>query len=340
TQYNLDAFSPSADQSDDQINAGTYEFFDLVQEHWVEAIDKTKGYYEEALGQAFDLKTGGEITLRGEDADWVKNDKELKQYWHDYIKRDVLNQITNRLEDQENDESVTDAEKKSAEEIEVEVRAKTLKRYNKWYERMQKSKLSIRRSQYLNALTAQYDPHTSYYRPKDKESFDIRFSGQLEGIGATLQNDESYTKVSTIVVGGPAWKAGELEVDDLIMAVRQGGEEKVLDIKDMLVEDVVQHIRGDKGTTVHLKVKKPDGTIREISIVRDVVIIDESYAKSLIVDGKGESETIGYLNLPSFYANFNDENGRFSAKDVKAELQKLQNNDVEGIILDLRNNGG
>ncbi|MEO0732713.1 MAG: carboxy terminal-processing peptidase [Bacteroidota bacterium] len=338
TQEDIDAFSPYADQIDDQVNAGTYEFFDLVQEHWVAAITKTKGYYEKALSQPFDLKKGGEVTLRGEDADWTKDDKELEQYWRDYIKRDILNQIVNELEDQENDEDAE--EKKTVAEIEADVRQKTLKRYDKWYERMQKAKLSIRRSQYLNALTAQFDPHTSYYRPKDKESFDIRFSGQLEGIGATLQNDDSYTKVSTIVVGGPAWKAGELEVDDLIMAVRQGGEEKVLDIKDMLVEDVVQHIRGDKGTTVHLKIKKPDGTIKEISIVRDVVIIDESYAKSLIVDGKGESETIGYLNLPSFYANFNDRNGRFSAKDVKAELQKLQDNDVEGIILDLRNNGG
>ncbi|MEM9261792.1 MAG: S41 family peptidase, partial [Bacteroidota bacterium] len=183
-------------------------------------------------------------------------------------------------------------------------------------------------------------PHTTYYRPKDKETFDIRFSGRLEGIGATLQNDDNYTKVSTIVVGGPAWKAKELEADDLIMAVRQEGEEKALDIKDMLVEDVVQFIRGDKGTTVFLKIKKPDGTIKEISIVRDVVVIDESYAKSLIIDGEGENEKVGFLSLPSFYADFNDENGRFSAKDVAAELQKLKDNDVNGIILDLRSNGG
>ncbi|MEM6770901.1 MAG: carboxy terminal-processing peptidase, partial [Bacteroidota bacterium] len=177
-------------------------------------------------------------------------------------------------------------------------------------------------------------------RPKDKESFDIRFSGRLEGIGATLQNDGSYTKVTTIVVGGPAWKAGELKEDDVIMAVRQEGQEEALDIKDMLVEDVVTHIRGDKGTTVFLKVRKPDGTIQEISITRDIVVIEDNYAKSLILDGAGEGEKVGYINLPSFYADFQNEDGRFSAKDIKTELLKLKDQDVNGVILDLRNNGG
>lgn len=338
TQEDIAKFAPSKYQIDDQVNSGTYAFFDQVQEVWIDRLDITEAYFQEALAKPFDLKKGKEVTLRDDESEWLKNEKELKKYWHDYIKRDVLNQVANRLKNQEKDKEIT--KKLSATEIEAEVRKKTLDRYQKWYGRMRKVKVSNRRSQYLNALTAQFDPHTTYYRPKDKESFDIRFSGRLEGIGATLQNDENYTKVSTIVVGGPAWKAKELEADDLIMAVRQEGEEKALDIKDMLVEDVVQFIRGDKGTTVFLKIKKPDGTIKEISIVRDLVVIDESYAKSLIIDGEGENEKFGFLSLPAFYADFNDENGRFSAKDVAAELKKLKDNDVNGIILDLRNNGG
>jgi len=205
---------------------------------------------------------------------------------------------------------------------------------------MRKAKPSSRRSQYLNALTSMFDPHTTYYRPKDKESFDIRFSGRLEGIGATLQNKDQYTKISTLVVGGPAWKSKQLEVDDLIMSVRQKGEEEAVDIKDMLVEDVVGYIRGKKGTTVFLKIKKPDGTIKEVSIVRDIIVIDDNYAKSLIIDGVGENEKVGYINLPSFYADFQNEDGRFSAKDIKAELLKLKDRQVDGVILDLRNNGG
>ncbi|MBC6992649.1 carboxy terminal-processing peptidase [Neolewinella lacunae] len=338
TAEDLAAFAPHKTRIDDEVNEGSYAFFDLMQERWTAALNKTQGYYREILAQPMDLNRGGEISLRDEKSDWVKSDKELRQYWADYLKRDVLNQVVDKLEENEQDEELT--EKPTAAEIEVEVRAKTLERYDKWFERMHKANISIRRSQYLNALTAMFDPHTSYYRPKDKESFDISFSGRLEGIGATLQTFENYTKVATIVVGGPAWKGKDLQEDDVILAVRQGNEEESLDIKDMEVEDVVQFIRGDKGTTVHLKVRKPDGTIKEISIVRDIVVIDDRFAKSLIVDGPGEGEKIGYINLPSFYADFEHEDGHFSAKDIKLELDKLKDRDVDGIILDLRNNGG
>ncbi|MTB52745.1 carboxy terminal-processing peptidase [Lewinella sp. W8] len=338
TQEDIEAFAPHRLQIDDQANAGQYDFFDLVQDHWVASLDKTEVWYQEILNQPFDLKKKGEIEMRDDDSGWVKNDKALKQYWEDYLKRDVLRQIVDKQKELEKDES--GEPQPSLAEIEADIREKTLERYDKWFERMREAKLSIRRSQYLNALTAMFDPHTQYLRPKDKESFDIRFSGRLEGIGATLVNDEDYTKVNTIVVGGPAWKQKELAVDDLIMAVRQEDEEEFLDIKDMLVEDVVQHIRGDKGTTVTLKVKKPDGSIQEISIVRDIVVIDERYAKSLIIGGEEEGDKVGYINLPSFYADFNNEDGRFSAKDVKTEIEKLNDKGVDGIILDLRGNGG
>lgn len=338
TQEDTKVFAQQKNKIDDQVKAGSYEFFDVVQDHWVKSLDKTEGWYKEILAKPFDLNKGGDIVLPDDDSPWEANDKALRQYWHDYMKRDVLNQIINKQGEEEDNADLK--EKTSVEELEKEAREKLLERYDGWFERMRKSPLSVSRSQYLNALTSMFDPHTSYFRPKDKESFDIRFSGRLEGIGATLQNQDDYTKVTTIVVGGPAWKDKELEVEDLIMSVRQEGEEEAVDIKDMLVEDVVGFIRGDKGTTVFLKVKKPDGTIKEISIVRDIVVIDERFAKSLIVDGVGENEKVGYINLPSFYADFEHEDGRFCAKDIKAELEKLKDRDVDGIILDLRNNGG
>ncbi|MEM9259308.1 MAG: tail-specific protease, partial [Bacteroidota bacterium] len=155
TQEDIAKFAPAKYQIDDQVNNGTYAFFDQVQEVWIDRLDVTETYFQEALAKPFDLNKGKEIILRDEDSEWAKNDKELKKYWHDYIKRDVLNQIVNRLKDQEQDKEIT--KKLSAEEIEVEVRKKTLERYEKWYGRMRKAKLSIRRSQYLNALTAQFD---------------------------------------------------------------------------------------------------------------------------------------------------------------------------------------
>ena len=339
TQEDIRTFEQFRTSIDDQINKGSYEFFDVVQERMAGAIDKTEAYYTDILSKPIDLKLAGEMTTRGEeDNDWVKNDKQLKAYWQQYLQRDILSQVVNKFEENELDDSLS--VKPTPEELEVDIRAKTLERYQKWTERMREGKVSIKRSQYLNALTSIFDPHTSYYRPKDKESFDIRFSGRLEGIGATLQTKDSYTKVSSLVVGGPAWKGGELEVDDLIMSVRQGGQDTITDIKDMAVEDVVTYIRGKKGTTVILKVKKPTGEVKDISIVRDVVVIDDSFARSLIVPGKNEEEKIGYINLPSFYADFQNEDGRFSAKDIKVELEKLKQQNVDGIVLDLRNNGG
>lgn len=360
TQEDIAAVENNRMLIDDQIEAGSYDFFEQVQQRWNRSLNKTQAWYREILAKPFDLKAGTELKMPDDDAPWHTDDVALKNYWKKYMKRDLLNRIVQKQEEQQkakearaemtagemakakakNDGKLAPIKVNTVAELEKEAREKMLESYDGWFERMRKAKLSIRRSQYLNALTSMFDPHTSYFRPKDKESFDIRFSGRLEGIGATLQTKDEYTRIASIVVGGPAWKGKELEVDDLIMAVRQEGEQEAVDIKDMVVEDVVSYIRGKKGTTVFLKVKKPDGTVEEISIVRDVVVIDDRFAKSLIVDGVEENEKVGYINLPSFYADFNNDDGRFSAKDVKAELEKLKDRDVDGIVLDLRNNGG
>ncbi len=337
TQEDIDAFSKYRTEIDDQSLAGEFTFYDLVQERWMASLDKTEAWYEEILSEPFDLNTAGEFTDRDDESDWVANDAELKQYWFDYTKRDLVAQIVNKQEEIELD--TTGANFPALDSLEIEYRGKILERYQDWFKRMREMKPSIKQGQFFNAMTAVFDPHTSYFRPKDKESFDIRFSGRLEGIGATLQTNDEYTKVTSIVVGGPAWKGKELQEDDIIMGVRQEDGELV-DIKGMVLEDVVDKIRGKKGTMVYLKVKKPDGTIQNIAIERDVIIIDETYAKSLIIDDEESGEKVGYLLLPSFYADFQNEDGRFSAKDVEAELEKMKEQNVDGIVLDLRNNGG
>ncbi len=338
TQEDIVALDTYRLSIDDQSKEGKYTFYDAAQQRLDAALDKTQSWYEEILAEPFDLDAAGTFVDRDDTSDWPADDAELRQYWHDYLKRDVLNQIVNKREEMERD--TTGATYPSLEEQEAEYRGKLLERYQGWYKRMREMKPSVKRGQYLNALTAVFDPHTSYFRPKDKESFDIRFSGQLEGIGATLQTDDEYTKVTSVVVGGPAWKGKELKEDDLIMGVRQEDQNEFVDVKGMPLEDVVDKIRGKKGTLVELKVKKPDGAVEQIEIERDVIIIDETYAKSLIIDEETNDKRVGYIYLPSFYANFQDRNGRFSAKDVEAELKKLKAQDVDGIILDLRNNGG
>ncbi|MGB3799946.1 MAG: carboxy terminal-processing peptidase [Lewinella sp.] len=337
TQEDLDAFSQYRTEIDDQSMAGEFTFYDLVQERWMASLDKTEAFYEEILSEPFDLEANGDFTDRDETSGWVANDDELKQYWFDYTKRDLVAQIVNKQDDIAQD--TTGAEFPSLDSLEIEYRGKILERYEDWFKRMREMKPSIKQGQFFNAMTAVFDPHTSYFRPKDKESFDIRFSGRLEGIGATLQTNDEYTKVTSIVVGGPAWKGKRLEEEDIIMGVRQE-EGELVDIKGMVLEDVVDKIRGKKGTMVHLKVKKPDGTIQNIGIERDIIIIDETYAKSLIIDDEETGDKVGYILLPSFYADFQNDDGRFSAKDVEAELDKMKEQNVDGIVLDLRNNGG
>jgi carboxyl-terminal processing protease len=189
-------------------------------------------------------------------------------------------------------------------------------------------------------MTNIYDPHTDYFNPKEKEDFNINMSGRLEGIGARLQTDGDYTRVVSIVPGGPAWKQKELQVDDLIIKVKQEDEEEPVNVTGMHIDDVVSLIRGKKGTVVTLTVKKVDGSITQISIERDEVILDEGFVRSLIVEDEGTDQKIGYIQLPRFYADFENPKGRSCAEDVKKELEKLKKHKVDGIIFDLRNNSG
>lgn len=337
TQEDINSLEKFKYNIDDESNAGTYEFFDLSLQLVEAGMEKTQAFYRDMLNHPFDFSQKEGIEMDGKKRLFAKNDKELKEFWQKYLKYEVLTRYADKLEEQK--DVGEEGEQKSEEMLEAEAREEVLEMFENWYERLGKLKREDRLSYYLNTLTSIFDPHTNYFKPIDKENFNIRFSGRLEGIGARLMNDGDYTKVSDIVVGGPAWKTKELEANDVIMKVSQENEEAV-DIKNMVLDDVVSQIRGDKGTKVTLTVKKVDGTVKDISIVRDIVIIDERFAKSLILDGATEDEKIGYIYLPSFYADFENEDGRNCSDDVKNEIEKLKARNVDGIILDLRNNGG
>jgi carboxyl-terminal processing protease len=204
---------------------------------------------------------------------------------------------------------------------------------------LSKLRRSDRFETYAGSVANYFDPHTDYFSPKDKEDFDINMGGKLEGIGARLQQEDDYIKVSTIIVGGPAWKGKELEEGDLIIAVAQEGK-KAEDIVGWRSDDAVQLIRGPKGTKVTLTIKRKDGTIKDITIERDEVIIDESFARSLLIDIPNVMNNVQYIKLPKFYSSFEKEDGNSCAKDIANELEKAKLNNANGIILDLRNNSG
>ncbi len=340
-QEDIDAMTKFKYKIDDEIQGKSFDLFYLAQDIYFKRIAEAEKYFQEALKKPFDFTTNEVIETDGEKLAYAKDKKELKERWRLLMKYTVMTKLATKLDVQE-DSTVkieTDSVPKTFTELEEKSRADVLKTYNDWHHRLVKTDEHDLLSFYLNAIAAYFDPHTQYFPPEDKENFDISMSGKLEGIGATLSQANAYIKVEQIVPGSPCWKQGELEVGDLILKVAQASAEPV-DVVDMRLDDAIKMIRGKKGTEVRLTVKKADGTIKIIPIVRDEVIIDETYAKSAIVKNPKTGERIGYIYLPKFYADFNDSKGRRCAKDIADEIKKLKQDNISGIVLDLRNNGG
>jgi carboxyl-terminal processing protease len=325
-------------QLDDQANAGTFEFFNLSESLMVANITKSATWYKEILANPMSFEANDNIQVDGEKLDWAKDDTELRKRWENWLRYEVLSRITNELEKQEKADFKGD--KKTFAQLEIDQRKKVLDVYDKWYKRLGKLDRVKRMEGYFNAITNVFDPHTGYYSPKQKENFDIQMSGKLEGIGARLQSDGEKTTITDIVPGSPSWKEGTLQAKDVVVKVGQGDEEP-LDIMGWDIDDVVSKIRGAKGTVVTLTVQKPDGSEKIVKLTRDVVVMEEGFAKSLILkNGTPATDKIGYIYLPKFYADFTQQGSTSCAVDVAKEVEKLKAENVKGIILDLRNNGG
>ena len=324
---------------DDEIKNGTYNLFNASIKLVNKQTTLTEQFFEDILAQPFDFNINEEVDF-DEEIPYAKNDKELKDRWRKYLKYSVLTKLyTDQLAQEKAEEkSDTVFTPKPFDTLEYNARKSVLKTHRDYYSRLKRLERKDRLSMYINSITGVYDPHTNYFPPADKENFDIQMSGQLEGIGAQLQEKDGYIKITNIIPGGPSSLQGDLQANDLILKVKQEGGEAV-NIVDWRIDDAVKIIRGKKGTKVTLTVRKPDGAEQDITITRDVVILEETYAKSLLLNDKDNVKT-GYIYLPSFYADFRNPRGRFSWKDVKAEVEKLKTAGVKGIILDLRSNGG
>ncbi len=339
---------------DDQIANKSMDLFNLSEEIIDNSRERAQRIFHELMRADIDQTVDGSIEMDGEKRSYAKDEEELKSYWKQMLQYDLNNRLENKISKQEErkeleaekalDDIVEDTEVekepiKTKKELRTEAVNAMNKSYDKWFKRLDQDKRSDKFSRYVNSLTGLFDPHSDYMSPRAKQDFDIRMGGKLEGIGARLQIEDEYTKVSSIVPGGPAWKGKELKEDDLITAVKQEGEEPV-SVIGWRLSDVVDLIRGKKGTTVTLTTKKPDGTITDISIERDVVNIDDSFARSLLLDIPNVIKNVGYIRLPKFYSSFEKEDGNSCAQDVKKEIEKLKEVNVNAIILDLRGNGG
>ncbi len=303
----------------------------LIQER----IQDVTKFYQELLEKPFDFTIGENFELDPEKRNYCADIPEIKEFWRKILKYRTLLQYIDLKEKQEKEKAKIKTDAQLEEEARKSVAKSTKNILNRLLQTYEKDGLAL----YLNSLVQVYDPHTAYFPPMDKEAFDIQMSGSFEGIGALLREEDGYVKVTDIVPGSPSWKQKRPQPGDIIMKVGQG-EEEPEDIVGMRVEDAVKLIRGKKGTLVKLTIKKPDGQIEVIPIVRDVIILEETFARSAIVGDETTGKKFGYIFLPRFYNDFNHSDGRNSTDDVKKELQKLKAKKVDGIILDLRNNSG
>ncbi len=337
----IKAFKKYQQDIDDQLKANHFDFFNLSSDLIQKRLLETDKYFEKYLEKPFDLTKNESIDTDPENATFASSKSELEEIWRKTLKLQVVARVASNMQMQEEAAEKSDTVNlKSIETLEAEARKGILDNYHDWYDRVKQMDRDDRQSVYLNSLISAFDPHSVYMPPRDKDRFDVYMAGKYEGIGATLRQKQGYLTVVDMFPGSPSWRSKKMVVGDLIMKVAQG-EEAAVDILDMKMEKAVELIKGPKNTQVRLTLKKVDGNIEELKLTRDVVIMEETYASSLIIqDEKKSNKKIGYINLPKFYIDFQDPKGRHCAEDVAAELKNLKNDGVDGVIIDLRNNGG
>ncbi len=338
-QSDMDEFSKYENSIDDMIKNKDLTFFDLTNTRLLKRIDESKEIYKSILSKPLDFSTNQIINVDYEEQAYAKSKTELTERWLKQLKLSILPSIIDKekIEAGKKEKDSTYVVK-TFTEIEVESRENSLKSFNEYFDFIEKE---LDRSDwfsiFINSIVERFDPHTFYFSPDDKDKFDISMSGKFEGIGARLQKKNDVVEISELISGGPAWRGKKLEAGDLIIKVAQGKEEP-LDIAGMRLDDVVKKIKGPKGTEVRLTVKKVDGTLEVISIIRDEVETEETFAKSSIIDKNGEK--YGIIYLPKFYISFDNKDERDAFKDVAIEIEKLKKQNIKGLIVDLRGNGG
>lgn len=341
-QSDIDEFVKYETQLDDQIKNKDLSFFNLTYSRLMQRMEESKTYYKESLTEPFDYKVEESYNTDYEKTPFAQTPAELKERWRKQVKLSALSSLVEKQKlEEDKAKNKADGKKtdvpKTYEQLEKETRGSTLNSLNDNFNFIKDLDRNDWFSIYVNAIASRFDPHTSYFAPNEKEKFDVSMSGKLEGIGARLQKKGDFTEISELISGGPAWRGKQLESGDLVLKVAQGEADPV-DVVGMRLDDVVKKIKGPKGTEVRLTVKKTDGTIKVITIIRDEVEIEETYVKSSVVEKDGYK--YGVIYLPKFYIDFEDQNSRDAGKDVAIEVERLKAAGVQGIVMDVRDNGG
>lgn len=340
-QEDVEQLQVHRNQVDNAIRRGRLDLPLTGREMLLKRISQVETITAAILDEAIDPDTVEVIESDPDKYEFAVNLTEMRELWRKNIKFQILSRYISLRENDigldEHGELLPVDEETHAGLLD-KARDNVAKAHNTFLSRMLAETEQDHYDRYLDSIARAYDPHTNYMPPTSKEDFDIQMSGSLEGIGATLRDDDGFIRVVRVIPGGAAARQGQLEADDIILKVAEGTAEPV-EVTNTRLRDAVSLIRGKKGTEVRLTLRKPDGRRLIVPIIRDVVEIEESFVRSTLIDGINGAR-IGYVKIPSFYRDHSGKTERNSTDDTRDELVRLKEQGISGLILDLRNNGG
>ena len=337
-QSDINALRVYETKLDDEIHGDAILFQPATSVIYEKRVTEARKVFETVIQTPFDFSIDDSVLLDVDVKLAPLNENDRNTYWHQILKYKTLDRFVNLTEEREKNKSKEKFVVKADSTLEREARASVKKEYLKRFERLEKTFDKEKRFElFLNTITGLMDPHTDYMAPVEKRSFTEQMSGTFYGIGAQLTQDDNGIKIASIQPGGAAWKSGQLVVNDVIVKVAQGADEPV-DVSGYETTDAVKLIRGNLGTEVRLTIRKPDGSYKIVALKREKIVLDEGFARSAIIQ-KG-ADKYGYILLPDFYADFEREDGARCARDVAKEIEKLKAENVKGIAIDVRYNGG
>jgi carboxyl-terminal processing protease len=336
-QSDIQSFKKHEATIDDEIHGSEIKFTQVVGAVYDKRLPEVVELYKEILAKPFNFTQEEEYDTNTEKQNFCTNELERKERWRKKLKYLALERYVELTEQRE--KLVNKDSAKSDAALEAEARDRVLKVMNRSFDKIKIAATDDKRfSIFINNITNLMDPHTDYFPPVEKRAFDEQMSGRFYGIGAQLQETEGVIKIASVVAGYPAWRSGEIEANDIIVKVAQGRTGEPVDITGYEVTEAVKLIRGNKGTEVTLTIKKQNGTTKVVTLMRDEIVQDESYVRSAVITENNKK--IGYIYLPDFYADFERPDGARCSEDVANEIRKLQAENIEGIVMDLRSNGG
>ena len=337
-QSDIAELSKYNDRIDDEIHGAELESFYAVNTLYLKRQLEVSQLYTKILSKPFNFTVNETVEANPEKLSFPKNEAERTDLWRKRMKYMALGKYSDLIEERLKNKDKKEYKVKVDSTLERESRDFVRKQIERFFT-TKKSRETIDEnfSTFVNNIAGSMDPHTDYFAPVDLRSFNEGMKGSFYGIGAQLKEEDGKIKITSLVSGMPALRSGELKENDEIIKIGQGSAEPI-DVTGYSVADAVKIIRGsEKGSEVRLTIRRVDGSTKVVSLLRDEINIDETFARSVIINS---NHKIGYIYLPEFYADFNNPSKPRCAADVAKEIEKLKKENVEGIVLDLRNNGG